>query len=106
MFRKMSAVPMIDVTQEVVVKRVTPREVVHPRSAILDKDNKVNVVSMGLASIITKIYSSSRTPGIWSINSDPVWIGTRQLSGRMLNSQSKDLGFETPSPHEFNQLYK
>ena len=40
----MSAVPMIDVTQEVVVKRVTPREVVHPRSAILDKDNKVNVV--------------------------------------------------------------
>ena len=44
MFRTMTTVPMIDVTQEVVVKRVTPREVVHPRSAILDKDNKVNVV--------------------------------------------------------------
>ena len=44
MFRKMSAVPMIDVTQEVLVKRVKPTEVVHPRSAILDKDNKVNVI--------------------------------------------------------------
>ena len=40
----MTTVPMIDVTQEVVVKRVTPKEIVHPRSAILDKDNKVNIV--------------------------------------------------------------